>query len=516
MRRPISIAMAISVGVHAAFLSVAGYFIHQAHSSDEPDVPLIIVLPSKSEAPAEQSQVTEPPATLPPQPAEVDTATVPQSSEAPEHREGQRQPAAFEASSAFAAIAEESTPGITQLPLEIVEPKKALRAAVTTTSTATARAAPLTPKQEKMFARKILDWAENYDKREDEEDELTWEFKGQQYKASFTAVSGDDETSLDRLLIRVSTQQDGETLSTEMQMKRLAFSNYAQFVNRWDKSVQLHNDEMDGRFHSNSAINLSYNRKVRPQFHGKVTTAAHRINVTESRGYVSRDEIFLGGVQTGVRSIRLPKNFVPLANTAEIRDGQVHEFQEDTRITFLPDGSYRWISLDGDAVEQLGTIAGPAYFLVGRDKAKLYVKGTVEGKVLVYSNERIVIEGDLTYARDPQQAPDSDDYIGLVSAKSIEIADSDVTGPGDLQIDAAIYAKRRFAIRDFRSRERATLNIFGSLTAGTLTASEPRYATRIRFDPRLESRRPPGFPVTDRYELESWDRAWTAEPGESL
>jgi hypothetical protein len=31
------------------------------------------------------------------------------------------------------------------------------------------------------------------------------------------------------------------------------------------------------------------------------------------------------------------------------------------------------------------------------------------------------------------------------------------------------------------------------------TATEPRYATGIRFDPRLESRRPPGFPVTDRY-----------------
>ncbi len=146
----------------------------------------------------------------------------------------------------------------------------------------------------------------------------------------------------------------------------------------------------------------------------------------------------------------------------------------------------------------------------------LHVKGTVNGKVLVYSPERIVIDGDLVYAQDPEEVPDADDYLGLVSDKYVDIAPPNVTGPGDLVINAAIYAKRRFAVRGYRDRNDALLYIYGSLSVGTLSATEPRYYTRIRFDQRLEELRPPGFPMTDRFEVESWDMAWEVEPTGTL
>ncbi|HWM28526.1 MAG TPA: hypothetical protein VNQ14_08715 [Woeseiaceae bacterium] len=141
----------------------------------------------------------------------------------------------------------------------------------------------------------------------------------------------------------------------------------------------------------------------------------------------------------------------------------------------------------------------------------LYLRGTVVGKVLVFSANRIVIIADLMYATDPEGPDGGDDYLGLVCERTVEIAEPTITGPGDLHIQGAIYARRLFRVRDHRRRG-GTLDVYGSLAAGSLTATEPRYATRIRFDPRLESRRPPGFPVTDRYELESWDAAWTVEP----
>ncbi len=130
--------------------------------------------------------------------------------------------------------------------------------------------------------------------------------------------------------------------------------------------------------------------------------------------------------------------------------------------------------------------------------------------MLVYTPERIVIENDLRYAR-PRDAPDADDYVGLVAEKTVEIAGPEVTGLGDLHVDASIYALRQFAVREFRSRPSGTLTIFGSLTAGSLTATEPRYATKIEFDPRLKNARPPSFPLTDRYELESWDGEWRVD-----
>src|SRR5690606_19613254 len=155
--------------------------------------------------------------------------------------------------------------------------------------------------------------------------------------------------------------------------------------------------------------------------------------------------------------------------------------------------------------------ASPTYF-VAAEKRTLAVRGTVNGKVLVYSPAEIVIEGDLVYAADPTRGEDSDDYLGLVSDGSVEIAEADVTGPGDLTVHAAIYAKRRFAVRRYSRGDRATLFVYGSITAGSLTATEPRFRTKIEFDRRLEHARPPSFPMTDRYELASWDGVWRAGP----
>lgn len=372
--------------------------------------------------------------------------------------------------------------------------------------------APLSPKQEKMLQRKITAWIENLDKVPEAAAGLIWKYKGQEYVAKFTQLPAEDDRSMQHVIVEVSTEENGRRLSTRLRMKRLAFSNYAQFVNRWDPHVQIHNDELYGRFHSNSEINLTYSRKVKPLFHGRVTTTARRINVTNSRGYIRRDKIFSGGLQTGVRVIRLPKHFLPFPSEVEVADDQVHHFDQDTRITFYADGSYDWQVIGSVSPQQKAAISKDASYLIAARKVKLHVKGTVNGKVLVYSPERIVIDGDLVYEQDPEEVPDADDYLGLVSDKYVDIAPPDVTGPGDLVINAAIYAKRRFVVRGYRSRNDALLYIYGSLSVGSLSATEPRYYTRIRFDQRLEDLRPPGFPMTDRFEVESWDTSWNVEP----
>jgi hypothetical protein len=315
-----------------------------------------------------------------------------------------------------------------------------------------------------------------------------------------------------RVIVEVSTEANGKRLSTRLRMKRLAFSNFAQFVNRWDPDVQIHNDELDGRFHSNSEINLTYSREVVPLFQGRVTTTARRVNFTDGRGRIRREQIFAGGLQTGARFIHLPKHFVPFPADAEIADEQIHHFDQDAHITFYADGTFDRRAVRSASPQQRTVISKGASYLIAARKVKLHVKGTVNGKVLVYSPERIVIDGNLVYAQDPEEVPDADDYLGLVSDKYVDIAPPDVTGPGDLVINAAIYAKRRFVVRRYRFRNEALLDIYGSLSVGSLSATEPRYYTRIRFDQRLEELRPPGFPMTDRFEVESWDTTWNVEP----
>jgi hypothetical protein len=271
------------------------------------------------------------------------------------------------------------------------------------------------------------------------------------------------------------------------------------------EDVFFHDDEIEGRFHSNSEILIDHDGKSTPVFRGPVTTAAFVRK--EGIGYVDNDQMFRGGLQTRVRRIALRRNGEPTTSDRE----RVQRFEEDARITFYADGSYGWSLAETPQDEQRRTISGGAHYIVGGKGAVLRVKGVVRGRVLVYSPRRIVIEDDLIYAHDPEATPNAPDFLGLVCDGTIEIAEADITGRGDLTVHAAIYAKWLFAVSGYARKEDATLHIYGSLAAGSITPTEPRFATRILYDERFERMRPPGFPQTDRYELASWDRAWTVE-----
>jgi hypothetical protein len=342
------------------------------------------------------------------------------------------------------------------------------------------------------------------------ESRVAWKQNGQAYTAVFHEQASGDPMGVEHVVVDVSTTQGGKKLSTQMTMTRLSFSNFAQFVDRWDPEVQIHDDEIDGRFHSNTEIHLLTTGSVSPVFHGRVTLAAHDIDTGDSMWHLNRHRVFPDGVEMGVHRIALPSHFLGFLNGAAKGDANVQRFERDARVTFYEDGTYGWSYLRDGAPEERRALTEPAHYLLGLAGASLRIKGRVRGKVLVYTPERIVIDNDLRYAR-PRDASDADDYVGLVAEKTVEIAEPDVTGLGDLHVDASIYALRQFAVREFRSRPSGTLTIFGSLTAGSLTATEPRYATKVEFDPRLKNARPPSFPLTDRYELESWDGEWRVD-----
>ena len=175
----------------------------------------------------------------------------------------------------------------------------------------------------------------------------------------------------------------------------------------------------------------------------------------------------------------------------------------------MADGHYRWHTLAAPDEQHQSPLPASPGFIVARGSAELQLEGVVRGCVVVYSPERLIVVGDLTYARDPRREPDSPDYLGLVSDKYVEIGAPELTGEGDLEIQAAIYAGRQFRVRGYRRRSHSLLSIYGSVSAGSLSATEPRFATSLYFDARLEDRRPPNFPMTDRYQLDHWDQQWT-------
>lgn len=315
---------------------------------------------------------------------------------------------------------------------------------------------------------------------------------------------------MEQLLVEVATEQDGVRVATELRMTRVAFSNFAQFIDRWDPNVQIHDDVIDGRFHSNTEIRVSREGGVRPIFNGKVTLAA-RDFASDGTGFSNRRSMFPAGLETSVRKISLPPRAAAVDATATPPE-RTHRIARDASITFQADGSYEWrYRDDGDGGRR--SLGDEPFYVLAADDASLSVSGTVNGKVLVYSPSRIVIAADLRYADDPRD-PGATDYIGLVAERTVEIDEPEVTGPGDLTIHASIYARQRFQVRSYRSRPSGTLSIYGSVTAGSVSATEPRYATKIEFDERLTTLRAPGFPLSDRYELDSWSGEWRVVDGD--
>jgi hypothetical protein len=338
---------------------------------------------------------------------------------------------------------------------------------------------------------------------------VSLQHRGHRYTARLERHAATDAMGIDRISVEITTEEDGKLLHTLLKLKRLAFSHFTQLVDDWDPQDQLHADAIEGRFHSNAEIQLLYDR-VAPRVVGKLTTAAVRVNI-QNGGSAALREIFRGGIETRTPRIALPAASPALGRAPATN---VRSFSRGTRVTFYPDGSYGWREMGSTAPEQRQEISAPQY-IVATGGTTLSVRGTVRGTVVVYSPEKIVVEGSLRYAHDPKSNPDANDYLGLMSNKDVEIAPPRLTGPGDLEIEAAIYAKRRFVVSEYDSPDgkntcpcAATLLINGSLAAGALSPTEGRYATHYAFDQRFEHVRPPGFPVTNKYEVESWDTQW--------
>ena len=367
------------------------------------------------------------------------------------------------------------------------------------------RTVSISPTQQAMLTQKLETAAQAL--LNAEQSAVSWSDNGQLYSATLSREPSEDSMALEQVVASVTTTNaDGTQLKTQLKVQRLAFSQFTQVVDYWDARVQLHDDQIVGRFHSNSGFTIASDGDAAPKFLGKVTTAGRGVNFNSTA--TRRDKMFEGGLQTRTGRIELPDRARPFAITPP-RGAYVQNFTLDAHLVFAADGSYTVQSRRDDAPEPRRYPQDEYSYFLAPKGVTLFVRGVVDGKVLVYSAERVVIEGNLIYASNPRTTPDANDYLGLVSDRNVEVAPPYVTGRGDLNIHAAIFARNRFNVSNIDYPRTATLFLYGSLTVGAISATEPRYATKFEFDPRFDKVRPPGFPNTNRYEIASWSGAWS-------
>ena len=375
----------------------------------------------------------------------------------------------------------------------------------------TATYAPVPDVEQKMLTRNVTQMAQKLLDTDLTQSEQSWEQAGQQYSARVLRQRAADSTGLEQVIAEVTTEKDGKRMKTRLALKRLAFSHFTQLVNNWDPNIALHDDVIDGRFHSNTEIGLAFSGGIKPQFLGKVTTAAARLTSNSLATRKRNEDVFKGGMETHTEKVTLPRDMPDVVNGGEGNLRQV--FTEDARIIFNADGSYVWRAANGNGPLQRHEAAELPRYLIGEKGAKLYVRGTVAGIFTVYTPNDIEIEGDITYFRDPRDSFLSRDFLALISGRDIRVANTQVTGTGDLHIHSALFARRAFIIESVDRGKVGKLVMLGSLTAGTIQETEPRYATKMDFDKRFEYLRPASFPMTRRYEVDSWDQDWQEVEG---
>jgi hypothetical protein len=342
--------------------------------------------------------------------------------------------------------------------------------------------------------------------------ELTWQEDGREYTARIVRQPAADSTGLEQVIAEIMTEHDGKRMKTRLSLKRLAFSHFTQLVNHWDPNILLHDDVIDGRFHSNTRIAVRLDRDVEPRFFGKVTTAAATLTPDDFSMRRRKKDVFQGGLETRTERVTLPRDMPDVVNGGEPADR--HTFLDDTRVIFNSDGSFVWRAANGTgALTRVEASLRPCY-LIGEKGANLYVSGTVAGIFTLYSPGDIEIENDLVYSRDPRDVVISRDFLALIAGRDVKVSPGSITGDGDLHVHAALFARRSFRIESADRVKAGRLFILGSLTAGTIYETEPRYATEMDFDRRFEYLRPASFPMTRRYEVDSWDEGWKEVKGD--
>ncbi|HUQ12534.1 MAG TPA: hypothetical protein VM146_19670 [Steroidobacteraceae bacterium] len=507
--RAVSSGLGISATLHLAVFLIIGSAMYSS-GEDDADVPELSVQlvsrdgPNDPEftdaalpkpAPEPVKEVLDDPGTSEQTvDAETVTSAMPVREVTPDAEVTEETEARFETPAEVGAVLATTAPSSDVVPL-VTEPS--VKAAI----------AEIPQPEKQMLTRNVEHLAQKLLDTNMTDTELTWQEDGKQYSARVMRQPAPDSTGIEQVVAEVMTDKDGKRMKTHLSLKRLAFSHFTQLINNWDRNIALHDDVIDGRFHSNSEFSFVATKDASPRFFGKVTTSASTLTYG---GFNRRrdKEVFQGGYETKTEKVVLPRDMPDVVTGGNEKTRRV--FSDDTRIIFNSDGSYAWRNANGEGELHREESSQEPRYLIGEKGAKLYVRGTVAGLFTVYTPNDIEIEDDLVYVKDPRQTVLSRDFLALIAGRDVCIAAPEVTGPGDLTVHGAIFARRRFYI-ELTDRGRsgdATLVIYGSLTAGTLSETEPRYATKVDYDKRFEYLRPASFPMTRRYEVEAWDQDW--------
>ncbi len=274
-----------------------------------------------------------------------------------------------------------------------------------------------------------------------------------------------------------------------------SFSLYAWMSNNEGKVYWFTGDTVRGALHSNSSLNVS----GYPVFMEKVTTAG------DIKGDKTNAQ-FKKGYKTGASRITFPSDLsrlVTAANTGGRYYTQAVEVTLQPGSSAAGDGRAIVRSLSGTAINDTIRVSASGFNGVIGSSQKVNVKGTLDGKLTVFSQQDIWIQDDVIYASGSNYST-GNDLLGLVAERNVIIANNQANAQL-VKVQASIFCRSgSFYAENYQNRPKGVLHVQGSIVqndrgaVGTFSGSShlSGFLKRYTYDQRLANNqvRPPFYP----------------------
>lgn len=248
-----------------------------------------------------------------------------------------------------------------------------------------------------------------------------------------------------------------------------------------------------------------------PVFMGKATS---KTGITMSGS--PKNPQFQGGFESGV-DIPMPSNTSYNNIISAATTGGYSQTGGELYLKFNSNGTVSWKTTSGGTYTTVSLSTFAPNGVIAIDKGKLYVEGTLDGRVTLASlrsggsaGGETFLTNSLVMADNPKTNPASNDMLGIVSYSDITVVDNSAT-QFDIQATMYSYTGGLF-VQNGTSRPAGNLNITGGMIVERLYAtsngasgsSRKGYNLILRFDERFANDSPDYFPATGRYEILSW------------
>ena len=314
---------------------------------------------------------------------------------------------------------------------------------------------------------------------------------------------------------------EGFTDTVLVTLKPSGFSKFAYYSvsEGTNPTFWITGDTVWGPLHSQDKLTISGD----PVFEGKVTTLTHFV----TKGYSNPE--FNGGYQSGV-DMPMPPNGT--ANLKSLADNGGADFtgHDTVYVKFAGDSIKYKYSYGSSYTSVLASTFAPngAIFATG---ATLRLQGTVAGQYSIGASQittgsgphaiktggNIYLDDNIVYNTDPRSNPGSTDLLGIVAQNNVIVSDN-LANSTDINVDASIYAETGgFGAQDYNTRPLSgTINLYGGVqqngripvgdyvTNGSNLYLVSGFYKNYRYDNRLLTISPPGYPFTGMFEIVSW------------